>query len=114
MGKTSDTYLKEITITPEDLKEIEESQPQLANAVLSSEQVTVLDFMKQRKFVTYDLVAKKMGVKKRMARNWLDTLREMGLIGRQYALIKSFDSAHRKTALHFIIDNKPKKNKRKT
>lgn len=115
MGKTSDKRLKEIVITLEDLRELEESQtPLITTPVLNDELTEILDFMKQRKFVTYYLVAKKLGIRTRVVRNRMDALREMGLIDRLYEFIKSYDSIHRKTALHFIVDkSKPKKKKSK-
>ena len=67
--------------------------------------------MKSRKFVTYALVAKKLGIKIRIARNRLDVLREMGLVDRQYEFIKSYDSIRRKTALHFLVNKDESKKK---
>lgn len=104
---------KTIIISEKDLKEIQELTQQSTNDILSPELKKVLNFMKQRKFVTFELVAKKLGVKRRTVRNWLDTLREMGLIDRQYALIKSYDLVNRKTALHFIVEKKDERRKKK-
>lgn len=100
-----------ITFSDEDLKEIRELHSQTHIDPLSLELKKVLEFMKQRKFVTFDLVAVKLGAKRRTARNWLDALKEMGLIDRQYALIKGADSINRKTALHFIVNKSEIKKK---
>jgi len=109
--------MKEITITPNDLKDIEEVEftiRGITSTKLDGQLKRVLDVVKQRKFTTYGMVVNKLNINRRSARNLLEALLERDLVYKQYAFIVCSDSVKRKTALYHTGDKDGKrKNGRK-
>ena len=101
--------MKEIKVTPADLKEIEEDEFAVGGIMstkLDGQLKKVLDIVKQRKFTTHATIMNKLSLTRRSARNLCDALREKGFVDKQYALIKCADSVARKTALYYEVNKK--------
>ena len=112
MGEASDTRLKDIIITPEDLHELELEQMNIVHnqsESLPTYLKELLKFVKQRKYTTYDIVVSRFKVGTRTARGWLDILLERGYVTKQYAMIKCSDSVRRKTAIFSSTNEKKQK-----
>jgi len=112
MGKTGDTYLKEIVITPEDLKELEDvHHGSSVNNHLDRTSLKVFDFAKQRKLTTAMLIEVKLGMNKRTAHIALRKLERVGLLKCEMMNIKSTDGVGHPTCVYFVVEKDEKKKK---
>ncbi len=106
--------MKEIVITEEDLKEILDSEPNIYEEPLTTEQERAFEIIQTKNIMTHRMLAKYMDTKVRKTRHLLEALREKGLIDKQYKYIKSYDGIERKTAIFYEIDkNGNRKNNKK-
>jgi hypothetical protein len=102
--------MKELVITPEDLQQIREDEGMTYDTGQLNEMLQeTLDIVKQRKITTVKMLEVALGISSRSIHGRLEKLRRMGLIGKQYEMLKSEDGANHKTSLFYEI----KKNERK-
>jgi ribosomal protein S25 len=103
---------KELVITPEDLQELEgiESESKgMASSEIDGQLRKVLDIVKSRKITSYGVVVSKMRTNRRSARNLLESLRERGLVQKQYEFLMCSDNVRRKTAIYFVVKESGRK-----
>ncbi len=103
--------MKEINITPSDLREIEREQNKGTNAFdMDGTARTIFDFMHGKKLVTSNLVESKLGIKRRTANEALARLFRANFIKREQATLKTSDGANHICYIYYL---RPKENGRK-
>jgi ribosomal protein S25 len=98
--------MKQIKISPADLKELESAELESVGAIpneLTSRLKEALDVVKGRKLTSYGVMVSRLHTNRRCARNLLEALRERGLINKQYAFLLCSDGNKRKTAVYYEV-----------
>ncbi len=106
--------MKEISITPEDLQELESVQGYSTKYNIDDPvALKVHDLIKKRTVTTRKLIEVKLDMTNRTARTLTDKLIRGGLIEKNYAYIKGENGSKVKTAVFTVIKDEGKRNNKK-
>ena len=98
--------MKQIKISPADLKELEGIELGIIGSSpneLTSRLKEAFDVVKGRKLTSYGVIVARLHTNRRCARNLLEALRERGLINKQYEFLLCSDGNKRKTAVYYEV-----------
>lgn len=106
--------MKEINISPEDLRELESVQGYTGKYTVDDPvALKVYDLIRKRSVTTRKILEVQLEITNRTARTLTDKLIRGGLIEKNYAYIKGENGSKVKTAVFMKVENERKRNNKK-